>query len=90
MRVRILALLAIIAFVAIAAGQELISDNFDNSKEQLIAKYNPSFDWCNQTLNKEIVKKAILNAIILYLQNQDPAVKADILQMIIIYLKLPD
>ncbi len=90
MRVRVLALFTILAFVAITTGQELISDNFDDSKEQLIAKYNPSFDWCNQTPNKEIAKKAILNAIMLYLQNQDPAVKADILQMIIVYLQLPE
>lgn len=87
---RILILSTVIAFVTITTAQELIPDSFDDSKEQLIAKYNPSFDWCNQTPNKEIAKKAILNAIMSYIQNQDPAIKIEILQMIIIYLQIPE
>ena len=71
---------------------ESIPDNVDDTKEQIVSKYNPSFDWSTQTPSRNDVLQAVVNAVIAYFSAQDDAAKqnilSDVVQMVILYFSL--
>ena len=71
---------------------ETVPDNVDDTKEQIVSKYNPSFDWSTQTPSRNDVLQAVVNAVIAYFSAQDDAAKqnilSDVVQMVILYFSL--
>ncbi len=79
--------------LSVSAG-ETVPDNVDDTKEQIVSKYNPSFDWSTQTPSKQDVLQAVVNAVIQYFSTSDDAAKqnilSDVVQMVILYFSLSD
>ncbi len=79
---------------SISAGGETVPDSVDDTLEQLVSKYNPSFDWSTQTPARQDVLQAVVNAVIQYFSTSDNAAKqnilSDVVQMVILYFSLSD
>ncbi len=72
---------------------EVVLDNIDDTKEQLVSKYNPDFDWKTQTPSKQEVLQALIGAVILYFKTSDEEVRQEILndvtELVGLYFALP-
>ena len=71
---------------------ETVLDSINDTLEQLITKYNPSFDWKTQTPAKQDVMQAVINAVIQYFSTQDQNEKQpilnDVVQLVGLYFSL--
>ncbi len=78
--------------LAVVVGNETLPDNVDDTKEQIVSKYNPSFDWSTQTPSKQDVLQAVVNAVIAYFSTQDDEAKqnilSDVVQLVSLYFSL--
>ncbi len=70
---------------------ETIPDNIDDTHEQIVSKYYPSFDWRTQTPDRNSVLQAVINAVIAYFtpQSDKQAVLNDVIQLVQLYFSLP-
>ncbi len=79
--------------LSVSAG-ETVPDNVDDTLEQLVSKYNPSFDWKTETPSKQDVMQAVINAVIQYFGAQNQTEKQqilnDVVQLVVLYFSLSD
>ena len=77
--------------LSVSAG-ETAPDNVDDTKEQIVSKYNPSFDWRTETPSKQDVMQAVVNAVIQYFSTSDQAARqgivSDVIQLVGLYFSL--
>ncbi len=81
--------------ISVLSGEsETIPDSIDDAREQIVSKYNPSFDWKTQTPSKDDVTQAVINAVMQYFTTSDDATRqeivGDVVQLVILYFTLPD
>jgi len=80
--------------VVMAAPQtgETVPDSVNDTLEQLVSKYNPSFDWKTQTPSKNDVTQAVINAVMQYFTTSDDATRqeivGDVVQLVMLYFSL--
>ncbi len=80
--------------VVMAAPQtgETVPDSINDTLEQLVSKYNPSFDWKTQTPSKNDVTQAVINAVMQYFTTSDDATRqeivGDVVQLVMLYFSL--
>jgi len=71
---------------------ETVPDSINDTLEQLVSKYNPSFDWKTQTPSKDDVTQAVINAVMQYFTPLDDATKqeivGDVVQLVMLYFSL--
>ncbi len=78
--------------LSVSAG-ETVPDNVDDTKEQIVSKYNPDFDWRTETPARQDVMQAVVNAVIQYFSTYDQAARqgivSDVIQLVGLYFSLP-
>ena len=71
---------------------ETVPDSVNDTLEQLVSKYNPSFDWKTQIPSKDDVTQAVINAVAQYFTAFDDATKqdifSDVVQLVMLYFNL--
>ena len=72
---------------------EKVLDSINDSKEKLVSKYNPEFDWKTQSPSKQDILQALINAVILYFKTWDGEARQEILndvvELVRLYFSLP-
>ncbi|WP_456468310.1 hypothetical protein [Archaeoglobus sp.] len=67
-------------------------DNINDTLEQIVSKYNPSFDWTTDTPTKQDVITAVTNAVQQYFSTNDPAVRQeivdDVIKLVALYFQI--
>jgi len=67
---------------------ELIPDDINDSLEQIVSRYNPSFDWKTQTPSRQDILQAVINAVIAYFSTSDVTERQEILNDVMGLVKL--